>query len=128
MKRRLSDMQARKELLLARSSIERMELGAHLHQIREAIKPANVLKSVWPGSRGGGSGGGVATAMQAWRLLRRYPIVSSAAPMLLARVRPRGIFRLFKVGGIAFAAYQAFKFWQGIQENGQERRRDADPR
>ncbi|MBX6318194.1 MAG: hypothetical protein IRZ12_07215, partial [Pigmentiphaga sp.] len=93
MKRRASDMQARKELLLARSSIERMELAAQLHQLREAIKPGNVVKSVWPGSPGKG---GVDTAMQVWRLLRRYPIVSSAAPMLLARVRPRGIFRVLK--------------------------------
>ena len=124
MSRRYSDMQARKELLLARSSRERMELGAHLHQIREAVTPGNMVKSVWPRLSGSG---GVTTAMQAWRFLRRYPIVSSAASMLLARVRVRGIFRLLKLGGGAVAAYQAFKLWRAIKDDGKGRR-DTDPR
>ncbi|RZS77943.1 hypothetical protein [Pigmentiphaga kullae] len=119
--REAGDIEARKELLLARSSIERMELAAHLHQIKEAVTPGQVLKSVLP-SLGGSRG--MATAMQAWRFLRRYPIVSSAASMVLARVRLGGVFRLLKLGGGAVAAYQAYKLWRAIKED----RSRPDPR
>jgi len=119
--REAGDIEARQELLLARSSIERMELAAHLHQIKEAVTPGQVLKSVLPSL---GGSGGMATAMQAWRFLRRYPIVSSAASMLLARVRLGGVFRLLKLGGGAVAAYQAYKLWRAIKED----RSRPDPR
>ncbi|MDX3904753.1 MAG: hypothetical protein QHC78_03585 [Pigmentiphaga sp.] len=111
---RHTDMQARKELLLARSSIERMELAAHVHRIKAAAAPSAMLKSVLP--RLGGAGG-VTTAMRAWRMLRRYPIVSSAVPMLLARVRGRGIFKLLKLGGVAVAAYQGYKLWRAFKQD-----------
>lgn len=119
--RNAGDIEARKELLLARSSIERMELAAHLHQIREAAAPAQMLKAILPGV---GGRGGMAAAMQAWRVLRRYPLVSSAASMLLARVRLGGVFRLLKTGGFVLAGYQVYKFWRTIKEE-QDR---ADPR
>lgn len=116
------DMQARKELLLARSTIERLEFASHLHQVQAAASPGRLLKTVWPKLA---SSGGVGSAMQAWRILRRYPFVSSAASMLLTRIRPRGIWRIAKLGGAALAAYQGYKLWSAIK---QDRGSRADPR
>jgi len=50
--------------------------------------------------------------------------VSSAASMLLARVRVGGVFRLLKTGGLALAGYQAYKLWRAIKED----RNRPDPR
>ncbi len=106
------NMQARKELLIARASIERLEFAAHIGRAKAAVSPSQMLKSVLPRLT---SGGGMTTAFQVWRTLRRYPMVSSVASMLLARVRFRGVFRLLKFGGGAFVAYEAFKIWRGFK-------------
>lgn len=107
-----SKMDARKELLLARASIERLELAAHLGRVRSTVSPLSLLRTVMPS---GLLSRGPAVALSVFQFLRRYPIVSSAASMLLTK-SPLGIaFKVVKIGGGAFAAYQAFKLWRSMQ-------------
>jgi len=109
-----SKMEARKELLLARASIERLELSAHLGRVRSTISPSSLLRAVLPPGVLGRRG--PAVALSVFQALRRYPVVSSAASMLLARISLGGVFKVLKIGGGAFAAYQAFKLWRSLQD------------
>lgn len=109
-----SKMQARKQLLLARASIERLELSAHLGRVRSTISPSSLLRAFLP--PGMLSSRGPAVALSLFQTLRRYPIVSSAASMLIAKISLGGIFRVVKIGGGVFAAYQAFKLWRSVQD------------
>ncbi|GAA4329239.1 hypothetical protein GCM10023144_15780 [Pigmentiphaga soli] len=117
-------MQARKELLLARASIERIEFAAHVGRVRSALSPSNLLRSVMSkASSRVGSKGALTTAFRAWRLVRRYPILSSAASMLLARLPLRGAFRLLKLGGLGVGAWQAWRVWQAVKSDPARSRR-----
>ena len=109
-----SKMDARKELLLARASIERLELAAHLGRVRSTIPPTSRLRAVFP--PGMLSSRGPAVALSVFQTLRRYPIVSSAASMLLTKISLGSVFKVLKIGGGAFAAYQAFKLWRSMQD------------
>jgi threonine/homoserine/homoserine lactone efflux protein len=118
-------MSARKELLLARASIERIELAAHVGRVKSAMAPSSLIRSFWPGLT---AQGGASAAFRVWNILRRYPIVSSAASMLVTRIPFRGVFRLLKLSGGAFAAYQGFKIWQVFKSDPEERARRTERR
>lgn len=119
-----SRLAARKELLLARASIERMELSAHLGRVKTNFSPSSLFRSVFSSgsllSGGMGSmlrGRGPTVALNLFQTLRRYPIVTSAASMMLAKVSVRGVFKLVKLGGGALVAYQGYKLWRAIQRD-----------
>ena len=114
-----SRMQARKELLLARSAIERLELSAHVDQFKASVTPSALARGVLPTLTRGGA---LATAMRAFSLVQRYPVVSSAASMLLPRLLPRNLFRMAKLGLGAYGIYQGYRVWRDLTQDQKPRR------
>jgi hypothetical protein len=111
-----SPLTTRKELLLARASIERMEFAAHVGRVKSAATPSSLIRLALPARML--SQQGPAIALNLFQSLRRYPIVSSAVSMLLARVASGGVFKLAKLGGVAAVAMQAYKIWRAVNGPG----------
>ncbi|GGX28946.1 hypothetical protein GCM10007242_39180 [Pigmentiphaga litoralis] len=111
-----SRLTTRKELLLARASIERMEFAAHVGRVKSAATPSSLIRLALPARML--SQQGPAIALSLFQNLRRYPIVSSAVSMLLARVASGGVFKLAKLGGVAAVAMQAYKIWRAVNGPG----------
>jgi hypothetical protein len=100
----------RKEILLLRCDLERMEITEASAELRSRFAHFGWLKMLVPrfGPRGGVAGFS--------HLLKDYPLVSSLASLALANgPRIKSLKRLkpvLKFGAVAFAAWQAVKLWQ----------------
>jgi hypothetical protein len=95
------------QLLRARAALEREALVESVVQVGESLRPSSLLHSVWPKMR---AAGGSRTALQAFTLLRRYPMVASSLSALVMG-KGRGL-KLLKLGGIAWAAVQMLSAWR----------------
>jgi hypothetical protein len=100
----------RKEILLLRCELERMDLTEATGELRHRFAHFGWLKMLVPrfGGRGGMAGLG--------SLLKDYPLISSLASLALThgprlkslgRVKP-----LLKFGAVGFALWQAVKLWK----------------
>lgn len=126
----------RKELLIARADVERMELAQASADLRYKFSHFSVLNLLMPGrrkrgrgaagsgfmSRLGGlsglfSGGGGGLGL----LLKQYPVVSSLASLVLTKpVRSRLLASakpILKWGGLGLVGWEAFRVWQQIKSN-----------
>lgn len=97
----------RKEVLLARALVERIEFSEATAQVRAAARPGELLRTIVGGSRQ------PATLWKAWQWVRRHPLSSPLASVLLAGLRKTSVGRttwqLAKVGGIAALGWWAAK-------------------
>src|ERR1700760_2388736 len=79
----------RKELLLVRADVERMELAQATIELRQAVTHFSWLKFILPGFGGmrvgKGSKASFINAGSIGALLKQYPFISSIASMLLAK-------------------------------------------
>src|SRR5580698_2275794 len=109
----------RKEILLLRCELERMDLTEATAELRDRFAHFGWLKMLVPrfGARGGVAGLG--------SLLKDYPLVSSLASLALThgprlkslrRVKP-----LLKFGAVVFAGWQAIKLWQAATGRDEDR-------
>jgi Protein of unknown function (DUF3318) len=120
----------RKELLIARADVERMEIAQATTDLRTSIKRFSFLNFLMPGrsSRRGTSGGasgimhtlsGLLSGGGLNTLLTQYPVVSSLASLLLAKPLRAGIARgakpALKWGGLGLVAWEAFRIWQQMK-------------
>ncbi|OLL32928.1 hypothetical protein BTH42_03010 [Burkholderia sp. SRS-W-2-2016] len=113
----------RKELLLVRADVERVELAQATFELRQAVTHFSWLKFIIPGFAGVRMGkGGKASALNAGTigaLLKQYPIVSSIASMLLAKplraTVVSGAKPVLKWGSLALAGWEAFRIWQQMK-------------
>ncbi|WP_144110167.1 DUF3318 domain-containing protein [Paraburkholderia sp. BCC1886] len=116
----------RKELLLVRADVERMELAQATTDLREAVTHFSWLKMIVPGMGGmrvGGSGpkGGnnVFNAGTIGTLLKQYPLISSIASMLLAKPLrasvAAGAKPALKWGGLGLVGWEAYRIWQQMK-------------
>jgi hypothetical protein len=128
----------RKELLIARADVERMEVAQANADLRYSIKNFSVLKFLMPGRRSnsrrssssgflsklsglGGLGniGGMMNNRGIGLLLRQYPVVSSLVSLLLAKpVRTRLLHSakpLLKWGGLGLVGWEAYRVYQQMQ-------------
>jgi len=125
----------RKELLIARADVERMELAQASADLRYKFSHFSVLNLLMPGrrKRGRASGGsGFMNRMSGLSglfsgggglglLLKQYPIVSSLASLVLTKpVRSRLIASakpILKWGGLGLLGWEAYRVWQQIKSS-----------
>ncbi|CAB3766524.1 DUF3318 domain-containing protein [Paraburkholderia humisilvae] len=109
----------RKELLIVRADVERMELAQATVELRQAIIRFSWLKFVLPGfasmrwSARGATSKGIGT------LLKQYPLLSSIMSLLLARPLRTSVVAtakpLLKWGSLGLAAWEAYRVWQQVR-------------
>jgi hypothetical protein len=119
----------RKELLLMRADVERMELAQSTTELRQAIMHFNWLRFLVPGfgglRRGASKGGDAGVAA----LLKSYPLISSIASILLAKpIRARliaGAKPVLKWGSLGIAAWEAYRIWQQVKRERNENPKES---
>jgi hypothetical protein len=124
----------RKELLIARADVERMEMRQATLDLRSSVTHFSFLRFLMPkrsnrgwGRRGGNTGGGIGEILGSLLgggggigvLFKQYPIIGSLASLILTRpVRTRvvrGTKPLLKWGGLGFAAWEAWRIYQQMK-------------
>ncbi|MEC5407791.1 DUF3318 domain-containing protein [Paraburkholderia sp. MPAMCS5] len=113
----------RKELLLVRADVERMELAQATIELRESVTHFGWLKFIVPGfgglRMGRGSKARFVNAGTIGALLKQYPVISSIVSMVFAKplraTVAAGAKPALKWGGLAFAAWEAYRVWQQIK-------------
>jgi hypothetical protein len=113
----------RKELLLVRADVERMELAQATIELRQAVTHFSWLKFIVPGFGGvrtrSGEKASFINAGTIGALLKQYPIVSSLASMLLAKplraTVAAGAKPALKWGSLGLAAWEAYRIWQQMK-------------
>jgi hypothetical protein len=138
----------RKELLIARADVERMEMRQATHDLRSSITHFSFLRFLIPGGGGtsrwsrrgrnassGGIGGMLGSLLGSANigtLFKQYPIIGSVASLVLTKsVRTKllgGAKPLLKWGGLGFAGWEAWRIYQQMKSNTPETSNDAvDP-
>ncbi|MGF6815541.1 hypothetical protein OKW33_002347 [Paraburkholderia atlantica] len=113
----------RKELLLVRADVERMELAQAAFELRQAVTHFSWLKFVIPGFGGvrvgKGSKARVLNAGTIGALLKQYPFISSVVSLLLAKPLRATVVKsarpALKWGSLALGAWEAFRIWQQMK-------------
>nr|WP_158936120.1 DUF3318 domain-containing protein [Burkholderia sp. S171] len=127
----------RKELLIARADVERMELAQASADLRYKVSHFSVLSLLMPGRRKRGRASGASGFMSRMSglsglsglfsggggglglLLKQYPVVSSLASLVLTKpVRSRLIASakpILKWGGLGLLGWEAYRVWQQIR-------------
>ncbi|WP_233233714.1 hypothetical protein [Bordetella sp. LUAb4] len=116
------DRAVRMELLRAKAAVEREALLHNLAEAGVALSPTHLMRSVLPSSLqglvgGGGPGGGGSSkiAMQAFTLLRRYPMVLSSVSALFLKGNKKS--KLLKLAAGALVGWQALRVWREKQDS-----------
>ncbi|MDR5855325.1 DUF3318 domain-containing protein [Caballeronia sp. LZ062] len=140
----------RKELLLARADVERMELRQATHELRDSVAHLPLIGSMLvPGSRPArrsvrstsprGTISGVLDSLLGRGgagkysfLFKQYPVVGSLASLLLTKPVRTRLLRsakpLIKWGGLGLAAWEGWRIWQQMKTTSVETSTDAvDP-
>ncbi|WP_109482385.1 DUF3318 domain-containing protein [Paraburkholderia sp. C35] len=111
----------RKELLIVRADVERMELAQATLELRSAVTHFSWLKFIVPGFAGsmpwarkrGVAAGGIGA------LLKEYPLISSIASLVLAKPIRNTVFAtakpVFKWGSVGLAAWEAYRIYQQVK-------------
>ncbi|HEX3383355.1 MAG TPA: DUF3318 domain-containing protein [Paraburkholderia sp.] len=123
----------RKELLLVRADVERVELAQATFELRQAVTHFSWLKFVIPGFGGlrvgKGSKASVLNAGTIGALLKQYPFISSIASLLLAKplraTVVAGAKPALKWGSIALGAWEALRIWQQMKNESAAARAQA---
>ena len=135
----------RKELLIARADVERMELAQASADLRHSVKNFSVLKFLVPGRSGKGWGkraaagsgvGGMLSGLlgggNLTGLLKQYPVLSSLASLILTKPVRTKLLRstkpVLKWGGLGLLAWEAYRVWKQMKATSTETSSDAvDP-
>jgi hypothetical protein len=115
----------RKELLLVRADVERMELAQATIELRQAVTHFSWLKFILPGfggiRMGSGSKAGVFNAGSIGALVKQYPLISSIASLVLAKplraTIAAGAKPALKWGSLALAGWEAYRIWKQIKND-----------
>lgn len=113
----------RKELLLVRADVERLELAQATIELRQAVTHFSWLKFIVPGFGGlrvgSGSKAAFLNAGSIGALLKQYPLISSIASLILAKPLRATLAAsakpALKWGGLALAAWEAYRIWQQMK-------------
>jgi hypothetical protein len=136
----------RKELLIARADVERMELRQATADLRSSVTHFSFLRFLMPKrsnrgwNRRGASSGGIMETLSTLLgggggigvIFKQYPIIGSIASLILAKpVRTRvvsGAKPLLKWGGLGFAAWEGWRIYQQMKNPSTETPSEAaDP-
>ncbi|HZZ13023.1 MAG TPA: DUF3318 domain-containing protein [Paraburkholderia sp.] len=119
----------RKELLLVRADVERMELAQATVELRQAVTHFSWLKFIVPGFGGMRVGHGpkasTLNAGTVGALLKQYPLISSIASIVLAKplrsTVAAGAKPALKWGSLGLAAWEAYRIWQQMKNDSNAR-------
>ena len=118
----------RKELLILRSEVERLELAAAAGEMRQAVTRFSWLKVFIPGLSGSKfSQSAKNLNASLGHLVNQYPMLSSLASLVLAKP-VRSLLRAstgpaLKWGTLGFAAWEVYRIWKQSRDE-----RGLDPR
>ena len=96
----------RKEMLVMRAAVERLELAQHIVDLREAATVSAIVRNAMPGDRS------QSIASRVFDLLKRYPIVASATSLLAAQFKFPLLKAAAKWGGVATVGYKFWELWK----------------
>lgn len=107
----------RKELLILRSEVERLELAQAGAELRQAVTPFRWLKVFVPGLSGSALGKSARNLNASLsHLVGQYPILSSLASLMLAKparkLLRKSVGPALKWGSLGFAAWEIYQFWK----------------
>ncbi|WP_334044757.1 DUF3318 domain-containing protein [Burkholderia ambifaria] len=111
----------RKELLILRSEVERLELAEAAADVRHAVTRFSWLKVFIPGLSGGTFGQSAKNLNASLgHLVNQYPMLSSLASLVLAKP-VRSLLRAsagpaLKWGTVGFAAWEVYRIWKQSRE------------
>jgi hypothetical protein len=98
-------LKLRKQMLVMRAAVERVELAQHVLDVREAATISALVRNALPDrSRG--------LASRSLEVLRRYPFVMSAAGLLATQFKLPVLKFATKWGGMATVGYKLWEAWQ----------------
>jgi hypothetical protein len=111
----------RKELLIVRAEVERVELAESYADLRQTITHFSWLKFLVPTiakSRGGAFGSTLGPMLG--RLMKQYPLVGSLVSLVLAKPLREGVASaakpLLKWAGIGLTAWEAYRRWVRVRQ------------
>jgi hypothetical protein len=119
----------RKELLMVRADVERMELAQATVELRQAVTHFSWLKFILPGFSGmrfggsarSGKGGTMLNASNIGVLLKQYPLISSIASLVLAKplrsTIAAGAKPALKWGSVGLVGWEAYRIWQQMKND-----------
>jgi len=111
----------RKELLILRSEVERLELAEAAADVRHAVTRFSWLKMFIPGLSGGTFGQSAKNLNASLgHLVNQYPMLSSLASLVLAKPI-RSLLRAsagpaLKWGAVGFAAWEVYRIWKQARD------------
>jgi hypothetical protein len=119
----------RKELLLVRADVERMELAQATLELRQAVTHFSWLKFIVPGLAGMRWHKASTASAGIGALLKEYPLISSIASLLLAKPLRATVVAsakpVLKWGSLALAAWEAYRIWQQMKNDSRRASSDA---
>ncbi len=105
-------LKLRKQMLLMRASVERVELAQQVLDVRRAATISAIVRNAMPGDRSRGA------ASRAFEAVKRYPFLASAASLVASRFK----LPIFKFGAKwGGAAAVALKLWQAWERSRPQR-------
>ncbi|WP_321796247.1 DUF3318 domain-containing protein [Caballeronia sp. J97] len=136
----------RKELLIARADVERMELRQATYDLRASVTHFSFLRFLMPGGgrsrrwgRRGASAGGIGAMLgsllgsgNVGMLLKQYPVIGSIVSLVFTKPVRTKLLRsakpVLKWGGLALAGWEGWRIYQQMKSTAPETSSDAaDP-
>ncbi len=102
-------LKLRKQMLLMRAAVERVELSQHVLELRRAATLSAIVRNAMPGDRSR------TLASRAFDLIKRYPFLTSATSLVAARFKLPILKLATKWGGAATVIYKLWGLWQKSQ-------------
>ena len=107
----------RKQMLLMRAAVERVELAQQVIDLRHAATVSAIVRNAMPGDRSRG------LASRVFETMLRYPFLTSGASLLAAQFRFPILKAATKWGGLATVGYKIWESW--LKYHPETRRRFA---
>ena len=102
-------LKLRKQMLLMRAAVERVELSQHVLELRRAATLSAIVRNAMPGDRSR------SLASRAFDLVKRYPLLTSATSLIASRFKLPILRMATKWGGAATVVYKLWGLWQKAQ-------------
>lgn len=99
-------LKLRKQMLMMRAAVERVEVAQHVLDVRRAATISAIVRNALPGNRSR------SLASRALELLKRYPFAASAVPLVASRFKLPILKLATKWGGAATVIFKLWTLWQ----------------
>lgn len=99
-------LKLRKQMLLMRAAVERVELAQHVLDVRQAATVSAIVRNAMPGDRSRG------LASRAIGFLARFPFATSAVSLIASRFKLPLLTFATKWGGAATVGYKLWDSWK----------------